>query len=94
MIYINTPRFAGFVKWYETIVAEKEKIAAVLIKNNADVNAKSSYERSTPLHLALVWRYEEMVEFLIKNGADLEAKDRWGMTPLHEAARSNFIYFA
>lgn len=85
---MNTPRFAGFVKWYDTIVAEKEKIAAFLIENNADINAKN-FDEETPLHLALTYRHQEVAEFLIKNGADLEAKDTWERTPMHKAASSN-----
>jgi ankyrin repeat protein len=56
-------------------------IVKLLLKLGADVDARSSCER-TPLHLAAGQGYLDIIEILVRNGADIEAKDREGMTPL------------
>ncbi|WP_214303359.1 ankyrin repeat domain-containing protein [Wolbachia endosymbiont of Erebia cassioides] len=56
-----------------------------LIEAGADINAKDKNER-TPLHIAAVKGYTEIVKVLIDLGADINAKDKNERTPLHIAA--------
>lgn len=50
-----------------------------------DVNAKDLYNR-TPLHVAAVHGYVEVIRFLVSVGGDPETIDSNGWTPLHHAA--------
>ncbi|MDO5609650.1 MAG: ankyrin repeat domain-containing protein [Pseudomonadota bacterium] len=56
-------------------------MARLLIKHDADVNAKND-QGITPLHLAA---HPEIVDILLANGANLEARSAIGRTPLHVA---------
>eukprot|EP00177_Eucheuma_denticulatum_P002801 GFKZ01005028.1.p1 GENE.GFKZ01005028.1~~GFKZ01005028.1.p1 ORF type:complete len:100 (+),score=17.65 GFKZ01005028.1:94-393(+) len=44
----------------------------------------------TPLHIAIVRRDLEMVSYLLEAGADVQRKDRWGISPMDEAAKAEF----
>jgi len=69
---------------------DKEKmiaIAALLLENNADINAQSHAGR-TPLHVAIQEGKVELATFFIKNGANMNIqKFEYKTTPLHEAMR-------
>ena len=56
-------------------------IVALLLKYSADVNVRSSDQR-TPLHWATFRDNTAMMQFLIDNGADMSLKDKDGWTPL------------
>lgn len=60
-----------------------------LIEAGADINAKDKNER-TPLHIAAVKGYTEIVKVLIDLGADINAKDKNKKTPLHRATEIGF----
>ena len=57
------------------------KIAELLIKKGAKVNAKDS-DGWTPLHKAAYKGHLEVAKLLIEKGADVNAKNKWGWTPL------------
>lgn len=62
------------------------KVAALLIENGADVNAKEN-NGFTPLHRAAAKDHVKVAALLIEKGADVNAKDEiQGNTPLHTAA--------
>jgi ankyrin repeat protein len=46
-----------------------------------DIHARDDRKR-TPLHLAAMRTYDDLVEFLIENGADVNMEDERGNTPL------------
>lgn len=60
------------------LVERRLKVAELLIRKGANVNAKSFLGR-TPLHMA---ETKEAAELLIKHGADVNAQDGSGATPL------------
>ena len=62
-------------------------------KNGANINAKDRKE-STPLHLALIYGWKNIVETLLENGADINAKDIRGQTPLHCSASQDSVEIA
>jgi ankyrin repeat protein len=64
-------------------------MAATLIDNGADVNARDDMG-ATPLWSACDMRATdktELIELLIKNGADVNEADDTGITPLYKACR-------
>ena len=66
------------------------KVAEVLIKHRADVNARKTVKGKTPLQRASRKGHIEVSKVLIEHGADLNPIDEKGRTPLHTAsARGN-----
>lgn len=59
-----------------------------LLENGAKVNY-ADYDKRTGLHLACAEGHLEVVKCLLDSGADMNAKDRWGITPLDEAKKSD-----
>ena len=56
-----------------------------LIQNDPELVNVIFSEGSTPLHLATLCNYKDIVELLISNGADVNAKDDNGCAPLFGA---------
>ncbi|CAG8518882.1 9763_t:CDS:10 [Dentiscutata erythropus] len=46
------------------------------------------YDGRTPLHIACTGGYHKIVRFLLEHGASVHMRDRFGHTPLYEAARN------
>lgn len=62
------------------------KYDTVLKKLEGGANPNfEDYDKRTPLHLAAVEGYLEIVKLLIERGADVEPEDRWGSKPVMEA---------
>lgn len=57
-----------------------------LLKNQADVNACTYYEKLTPLHIATQEGWRDAVHLLIASGAVVDAKNILERTPLHFCA--------
>ncbi|WP_353288060.1 ankyrin repeat domain-containing protein [Wolbachia endosymbiont (group B) of Gerris lacustris] len=60
-----------------------------LIEAGADVNAVTSSEEETPLHVAVRCDNGKLVELLLEKGANINAVGRRNRTPLHAAVRYN-----
>lgn len=58
-----------------------------LIEAGADVNAVTSSEEETPLHVAVRCDNGKLVELLLDRGANVNAVERRNRTPLHAAVR-------
>ena len=67
------------------LAAGKDKVAALLVKAGADVNATGHYDY-TPLHSAKSARGAAL---LLDHGADIGARARGGVTPLHRACQDD-----
>ncbi|MFP3016019.1 MAG: ankyrin repeat domain-containing protein [Wolbachia sp.] len=61
--------------------------AKKLIKKGVDVNATTSEEGDTPLHVAAYNGYESIAGLLLAHGANVDAKTSEDYTPLHIAAQ-------
>jgi hypothetical protein len=66
--------------------ASQKEIAALLIAEGADVNARNINEE-TPLHRALTGNYGEIAELLIAKGANVHAVNKHGISPLYVASK-------
>jgi ankyrin repeat protein len=64
---------------------EKHRIIKKLVENGINLNLreKNGY---TPLHLAVMKQYLNLVRTFIEHGGDVNAKSNKGITPLHLAA--------
>lgn len=65
------------------------KMAALLIQNGADVNAKQMQD-VTSIHAAAHNGQTELVQLLFDNGADINGKMENGLTPLSMAVEGKF----
>jgi ankyrin repeat protein len=66
------------------------RIAALLIKHNADINLGDS-SGNTPLHHASAYGWLECVKLLIKYGADPSPENAWKSTPITIAMQKNHL---
>lgn len=66
-----------------------DTIVEFLISNGAEVNAKSSMENYTPLHMASFDGHTSVAELLIASGADIHEKSTDGVTALDIATQHN-----
>jgi ankyrin repeat protein len=65
-----------------TRVQREVEIARLLIEAGANVEAKDSFGKTTPLHEAAERGQAELAAFLITKGANVNARDQQGRTPL------------
>uniref|UniRef100_A0A914Z6R5 Protein phosphatase 1 regulatory subunit 16A n=1 Tax=Panagrolaimus superbus TaxID=310955 RepID=A0A914Z6R5_9BILA len=71
---------ASYKNFKNCAIDDNENLVRILLKYNADVNAKDT-ELWTPLHAAACCGYIEIVKLLIANGADLLAVNSEGNMP-------------
>lgn len=64
-----------------------QNIVKFLIENGAEIDAKTTKDGITPLHLASEYGFLESVKCLIENGAKADPKNNKGETPHLLAAR-------
>ncbi|KAL1979537.1 hypothetical protein VTN96DRAFT_5584 [Rasamsonia emersonii] len=69
---------------------DREDVVELLLKYNADVNAKSD-GGWTPLHNACDKGCEKIVRILLKAGAEINSQLLNGITPLHLAAQAGHL---
>ncbi|EKX47817.1 hypothetical protein GUITHDRAFT_151976 [Guillardia theta CCMP2712] len=60
------------------------RIVKLLLRNKADINFQNS-EGNSPMHLANIFNYKELVNYLISKGANKELKNKRGHSPLEES---------
>merc|ERR1719261_399918 len=57
------------------------RVAKLLIRTRADVNAQNTKGGNTPLHYAYAYGYSQLAEFLISRGADDTRRNNDGLLP-------------
>ncbi|XP_076114306.1 ankyrin repeat domain-containing protein 49-like isoform X2 [Mytilus galloprovincialis] len=57
----------------------------LLIRNNGDINAKTS-DGWQPIHSAARWNQSEVIKVLLEHNADINSQTNGGQTPLHLAS--------
>ncbi len=75
----------GVTQLHKAAYYNSMESAKQLIKDGADVNAKTRHNFVTPLHNAAAMHLVEMVKLLIEHGADVNAKSDQSVTPLYNA---------
>jgi cytohesin len=87
---VNGRNSLGGTPLHDAAWAGEKEIAAYLISQGADVNARHAEGGSTPLHYAVLTNHPEVVEVLLDHGADLKALYKTSQTALHLAAASGY----
>ncbi len=59
-----------------------------LIEAGANINAVTTVQKETPLHIAVRYGHKEVAELLLDRGANVNAVERRKWTPLHTAVKS------
>ena len=65
---------------------DETEIARLLVARGANVNATTSLERETPLHIAALKGLAGVADILLKKGANVNAQSKEGASPLMLAA--------
>ena len=81
----------GQTPLHVAVIHNQLEIAALLLANDADVNARDP-DKKTPLILAVfTYNHDKMVRLLLAKGADVNLSDAWSMTALAYAAKQGQI---
>ena len=75
---------------YLTVEFDKISILETLIKNGADINARTK-TTETALHKVAMFDNEEAIEVVVQSSAKIDMKDKYWGTPLYVAARFNRV---
>ena len=83
---VNAKGVEDWVPLHYAVIADKNQyeLVQLLLKNGADVNAKTKYG-DTPLSRAAHRHEIDVARLLLRNKAEVDARDDDGWTPLHFA---------
>ncbi len=76
---------------FTTLRLNTKEMTKYLVKNGANLEAKSPNRERTPIYEAIKYTDIDSIKYLIDNGANTNAKDQIGRTPLLEATMSGDI---
>ncbi|XP_071041937.1 serine/threonine-protein phosphatase 6 regulatory ankyrin repeat subunit B-like [Parasteatoda tepidariorum] len=81
-----------FTETYNNLVSNPSRlnIFKKLVENGISIESENIFGR-TPLHLACISGYDDIVQYLIPKLFDINAYDKLGYTPLHHAVRHNHL---
>mmetsp|Transcript_20859 Transcript_20859/g.23830 ORF Transcript_20859/g.23830 Transcript_20859/m.23830 type:complete len:368 (-) Transcript_20859:197-1300(-) len=85
--YVNYKDKCGSSPLHSACLFRHLEVAKFLVEKGADVDVRSSEDKTTPLENACLCGYAEFVEFLVKHGANVRTTNPRGITPLHIASR-------
>jgi ankyrin repeat protein len=92
---VNRYSADGFSPLHLAAYFGHQLVADLLIKNGAELNAKSKNALlATPLQSAAAGNQQNVAELLLKHRADANCKGQGGYSPLHEVASSGQTSFA
>ncbi len=71
---------------------EYQRLVMIKFLYNENVNPDAPNNMNlTPLHLACIKQYKDIINFLLEIGVDVNYKDNFGNTPLHRLMTGNII---
>ena len=82
---------AGVTPLHTAVVNGHVKLVELLLKNEADVNARRDNDGATPLYAAAERKHVKLVRLLLENGANVDASRTDGNTPLYVAVREGHV---
>jgi len=83
----------GWTPLQQATVRGKTEIAAILLENGAEVDARTG-SLKTPLIFSAERNFIELAKLLLKYGADVNAQDKEGWSALHYAAAKDHVDMA
>jgi ankyrin repeat protein len=84
---INLKGYSGRTPLFTAVIASKSVRVPLLLARGANVHARESKERRTPLHFAAEQDTSfEIVNMLLDAGSDVNCLTENGLSPLHKAA--------
>ena len=86
---VNTKDWEGLTPLHRAAFYDHEEAVSLLIKEGADLKARTMVFGYTPLHLAAIQGCRESVSLLVRNGADASLKNNCNQTPLDLAFQFN-----
>lgn len=89
---INAPQ-NGWTPLQQATVRGKTEIAAILLENGAEVDARTGSQK-TSLIFSAERNFKELTEVLLKHGADVNAQDNTGWGAMHYAAAKDRVEMA
>lgn len=88
-ISINEKDDKGFTVLHYSLLKPNFPIIRLLVKEGADVNAKSEKDGLFPLYITVYHNNVDILNLLISNGADVNSMTFYGRTALHRACCYN-----
>ncbi|XP_071041583.1 alpha-latrotoxin-Lt1a-like [Parasteatoda tepidariorum] len=81
-----------FTETYNNLISNPSRldIFKKLVESGISIESKNIFGR-TPLHLACISGYDDIVQYLIPKLFDINTYDKLGYTPLHHAVRHNHL---
>ncbi|KAJ8667125.1 hypothetical protein QAD02_008787 [Eretmocerus hayati] len=84
---VNAQTTNGFTALHYAIQNDHKEIVEILLKSGADLYRTLVLDQNTPLHLAAIGSYRDIVENILNYDVNIDLKNKDGMTALHLASQ-------